>query len=165
MFCSLLQNMFFALKLSQAQVGWGSEQLGPAEDVPAHCRGGGQDDLQRSLPTHTILWLYDCTWSAGLVWHLMLFLALQPAYEGETTYSLIMASLTQLHSSSVFGVYFDRLSIRHTSNVSQGLGRTIWSHHWAGLVRVSSPAHCQHMSWLSPGRAVPALGWCSAQSN
>ena len=29
----------------QGQVGQGSEQLGLAEDVPAHCRGVGLDDL------------------------------------------------------------------------------------------------------------------------
>jgi len=27
------------------RVGWGSEQPGLAEDVPAHCRGAGLDDL------------------------------------------------------------------------------------------------------------------------
>ena len=27
------------------QVGWGSEQCDPAEEVPAHCRGVGPDDL------------------------------------------------------------------------------------------------------------------------
>ena len=29
----------------QGQVGWGSEQPDPVEDVPAHCRGVGPDDL------------------------------------------------------------------------------------------------------------------------
>jgi len=29
----------------QGQVGWGSEQPGLVEDVPAHCRGVGLDDL------------------------------------------------------------------------------------------------------------------------
>jgi len=29
----------------QGQVGWGSEQSGLVEDVPAHCRGVGLDDL------------------------------------------------------------------------------------------------------------------------
>ena len=29
----------------QGQVGQGSEQPGAVEDVPAHCRGGGLDDL------------------------------------------------------------------------------------------------------------------------
>jgi len=29
----------------QGQVGWGSEQLDLVEDVPAHCRGVGLDDL------------------------------------------------------------------------------------------------------------------------
>jgi len=27
------------------QAGWGSEQPAPVEDVPAHCRGIGLDDL------------------------------------------------------------------------------------------------------------------------
>jgi len=39
----------------QGQVGWGSEQPGLAEDVPAHCRGVGLDDLESSLPTQSIL--------------------------------------------------------------------------------------------------------------
>jgi len=29
----------------QGQVGWGSEQHNPVEDVPAYCRGVGLDDL------------------------------------------------------------------------------------------------------------------------
>jgi len=29
----------------QGQVGWGSEQPGLVEDVPAHCRGAELDDL------------------------------------------------------------------------------------------------------------------------
>ena len=29
----------------QGWVGRGSEQPGPVEDVPAHCRGAGLDDL------------------------------------------------------------------------------------------------------------------------
>jgi len=29
----------------QGQVGWGFEQSGLVEDVPAHCRGVGLDDL------------------------------------------------------------------------------------------------------------------------
>jgi len=36
------------------QVGRGSEQHDPVEDVPAHCRGVGVDGLQRPLPTQTI---------------------------------------------------------------------------------------------------------------
>lgn len=122
--------------------------------------------LQRgSLPAHTVLWLCDCMWPTDLVWNLVLFLALQQGHEGETIHSLVTAPLTQRYSSSVFGVYFDRLATRHTWNVSQGLGRTILSHHWAGLVRVTSPAQCQHTSWLSPSRAVAASGWGCAQSN
>jgi len=39
----------------QGQVGWGSEQPGLVEDLPAHCRGVGLDDLCRSLPTQTVL--------------------------------------------------------------------------------------------------------------
>jgi len=39
----------------QGQVGRGSEQPDLVEDVPAHCRGVGLDDLERSLPTETIL--------------------------------------------------------------------------------------------------------------
>jgi len=38
-----------------SQVGWGFEQLGLVEDIIAHCRGVGLDDLQRSLPTQHIL--------------------------------------------------------------------------------------------------------------
>ena len=41
------------------QVGRGSEQPDPVEDVPAHCRGVGPDDLKWSLPTQTILEFYD----------------------------------------------------------------------------------------------------------
>ena len=37
------------------QVGQGSEQPDLVEDVPAHGRGVGRDDLKRSLPTQTIL--------------------------------------------------------------------------------------------------------------
>jgi len=29
----------------QGQIGWGSKQPGLVEDVPAHCRGVGPDDL------------------------------------------------------------------------------------------------------------------------
>jgi len=29
----------------QGQIGWGSEQQDPVEDVPAHCRGVGLDGL------------------------------------------------------------------------------------------------------------------------
>jgi len=43
----------------QGQVGRRSEQPGLVEDVPAHCRGVGPDDLCRSLPTQSILWFYD----------------------------------------------------------------------------------------------------------
>jgi len=39
----------------QGQVGRGSEQPDPLEDVPAHCRQVGLDGLQRSLPTQTFL--------------------------------------------------------------------------------------------------------------
>ena len=39
----------------QGQVGRGSEQPGVLQDVPAHCRGVGLDDLERSLPTQSIL--------------------------------------------------------------------------------------------------------------
>ena len=41
--------------LAQGQVGGGSEQPNPLEDVPAHCGGVGLDDLWRSLPTQTVL--------------------------------------------------------------------------------------------------------------
>ena len=37
------------------QAGRGSEQPDLAEDVPAHGRGVGLGDLERSLPTQTIL--------------------------------------------------------------------------------------------------------------
>jgi len=43
----------------QGQVGWGSEQPDLIQDVPAHCRGVGLDDLWRTLPAQSILWLYD----------------------------------------------------------------------------------------------------------
>jgi len=43
----------------QGQAGWGSEQPDLVEDVPAHCRGLGLDDLYRSLPTQSTLWFYD----------------------------------------------------------------------------------------------------------
>ena len=39
----------------QGQVGRGSVQPDLVEDVPAHGRGVGLDDLQRSLPTQTSL--------------------------------------------------------------------------------------------------------------
>jgi len=39
----------------QNQVGRGSEQPGLVKDVPAHYRGVGLDDSQRSLPTQSIL--------------------------------------------------------------------------------------------------------------
>jgi len=40
---------------TQGHVGWGSEQPGLVEDVPAHSRGVGLQDLQRFLPTQSIL--------------------------------------------------------------------------------------------------------------
>jgi len=40
---------------SPDKVGWGSEQSGLVEDIPANCRGVGLDGLERSLPTPTIL--------------------------------------------------------------------------------------------------------------
>jgi len=40
----------------QGQVGWGSEQPGPVEDVPAHCRGVGLDGLKvPSTPNHSMI--------------------------------------------------------------------------------------------------------------
>ena len=39
----------------QGQVGWASEIPNLVEDFPAHCRGVGLDDLERSLSTQTIL--------------------------------------------------------------------------------------------------------------
>jgi len=39
----------------QGQIGRGSEQPGLVEDVPAHCRRVGLDDLKRSLLTQTVL--------------------------------------------------------------------------------------------------------------
>jgi len=39
----------------QSEAGPGSEQPDVAVDVPVHCRGVGLDDLQKSLPTPTIL--------------------------------------------------------------------------------------------------------------
>jgi len=41
------------------QVGQGSEQPNLVEDVPSHCRRGGQDDLLGWVPTQNILWFYD----------------------------------------------------------------------------------------------------------
>jgi len=38
----------------QGQVGWGFEQTGLVENVPAHSRGGGTGYSIRSLPTQTI---------------------------------------------------------------------------------------------------------------
>jgi len=38
----------------QGRVGWRSGQPDLVEDVPAHCREVGLDDLLRSLPTQTI---------------------------------------------------------------------------------------------------------------
>jgi len=43
----------------QGQVGWGFEQAGVVEGVPAHGRGVGTRWSLRSLPTQTILWFYD----------------------------------------------------------------------------------------------------------
>jgi len=40
----------------QGQVGWGFEQPGPVEGVPAYGRGVGTRWSLRSLPTQTILW-------------------------------------------------------------------------------------------------------------
>ena len=42
----------------QGQVGWGSEQPGLVEGVPAHGRGVGAEWSVRSLPTQTIQWLW-----------------------------------------------------------------------------------------------------------
>ena len=42
----------------QGQAGWSSEQRGLVEDVPGHCRGGGLEDLSRSLPIQSILRFY-----------------------------------------------------------------------------------------------------------
>ena len=39
----------------EGQVGQGSEQPDLVEDVPAHCRAVGLEDVERSLPTQTIL--------------------------------------------------------------------------------------------------------------
>ena len=39
----------------QGQLGRGSEQPDPVEDVPAHGRGGGLDGLERSHPTQSTL--------------------------------------------------------------------------------------------------------------
>jgi len=39
----------------QGQVVWGFEQPGLVKDVPAHGRGVGLDDLQRSFPTQIML--------------------------------------------------------------------------------------------------------------
>lgn len=36
---------------AQGQIGWDSEQLDPAEDVPAHSRGVKWDDLKSPCPT------------------------------------------------------------------------------------------------------------------
>jgi len=39
----------------QGQIGCSSEQPDLVEDVPAHCRAGGLDGLERCLPIQTIL--------------------------------------------------------------------------------------------------------------
>jgi len=43
----------------QGQVGWGFEQPGLVEGVPAHGRGIGTRWSLRSVPTQTIFWFYD----------------------------------------------------------------------------------------------------------
>jgi len=43
----------------QVQAGWGFEQPGLVEGVPAHSRWVGTRRSLRSLPTQTILWFYD----------------------------------------------------------------------------------------------------------
>jgi len=49
--------MVYAPSLStfKVRLDGGSEQPDLVEDVPAHCRGVGIDDLERSLPTQTVL--------------------------------------------------------------------------------------------------------------
>jgi len=46
--CPITENM-------QGQVGRGSEQPDPGEDVPAHSRGVGLDGVKKSLPTQSVL--------------------------------------------------------------------------------------------------------------
>jgi len=43
----------------QGLVGWGFERPVLVEDVPAHGRGAGTRRSIRSVPTQTVLWLYD----------------------------------------------------------------------------------------------------------
>ena len=51
----------------QGQVGWGFEQSGLVEGVPAHSRGVGTRWSLRSLPTQTILWFFDFqNWSCSV---------------------------------------------------------------------------------------------------
>ena len=45
----------------QSQAGWGSEQPGLVEGVPAHGRGVGTGWSLQSLPTQTSLWVYGPT--------------------------------------------------------------------------------------------------------
>ena len=44
----------------QGQAGWGFEQPGIVEGVPAHGRGRGTRWSLRSLPTQIIVWFCDC---------------------------------------------------------------------------------------------------------
>ena len=46
----------------QGQAGWGSEQPGLVEDVPACGMGVGTRWTIRSLPNQTILLFYDSMW-------------------------------------------------------------------------------------------------------
>ena len=43
----------------QSQVGWSLEQPDVVKNVPAHGKGVGLVDLQRSFPIQTMLWFYN----------------------------------------------------------------------------------------------------------
>ena len=65
--CLLWRFRCSAAKWSvQGQVGWGFEQPGLVEGVPAHGSGIGTRWSLRSLPTHTLLWFCDNSHSALL---------------------------------------------------------------------------------------------------
>ena len=67
---ALLSSGNCVCKLSvQGQAGRGCEQPNLVKDVPAHGRSVGLDDLQRFLPTQTILRFYETSnYATSLLW-------------------------------------------------------------------------------------------------
>lgn len=53
----------------QGDFGWAFEKRDLVKDVPNHGRVFGIDDLRKSLPTRTILWLYDNSERAYNSWN------------------------------------------------------------------------------------------------